>query len=37
MAMMARGAAQADASPPIETGTNEVVAAVTVLWELKQD
>jgi uncharacterized protein YggE len=37
MPMMARSASQADASPPIETGTNEIVARVTVRWELKQD
>jgi uncharacterized protein YggE len=35
MPMMAR--AQADSSPPIETGTNEIIARVTVMWELKQD
>ena len=37
MPMMARSASQADAAPPIETGTNEIVARVTVVWELKQD
>jgi len=37
MTMMARSASQADAAPPIETGTNEIVARVTVVWELKQD
>ena len=36
MPMMAR-AASPDASPPIETGTNEIAARVTVTWELKQD
>ena len=35
--MMARSNSQADAAPPIETGTNEIVARVTVVWELKQD
>src|SRR5829696_216946 len=35
MPMMAR--AQADMPPPIETGTNEIIARVTVMWELKQD
>lgn len=29
--------AQAEAAPPIETGTNEIVARVTIVWELKQD
>jgi uncharacterized protein len=37
MPMMARSASQADASPPIEAGTNEIAARVTVMWELKQD
>jgi uncharacterized protein len=37
MPMMARSASQAEAAPPIETGTNEIVARVTVVWELKQD
>ena len=37
MPMMARSASQADAAPPIETGTNEIAARVTVVWELKQD
>jgi len=35
--MMARSASQADVAPPIETGTNEIVARVTVVWELRQD
>src|SRR3954462_6958585 len=35
MPMMAR--AKADMPPPIETGTNEIIARVTVIWELKQD
>jgi len=37
MPMMARSASQAEAAPPVETGTNEIVARVTVVWELKQD
>ena len=37
MPMMARASSPADATPPIETGTNEMVARVTVTWELKQD
>jgi uncharacterized protein YggE len=37
MAMMGRSAAQSDAAPPIEPGTNEITARVTVMWELKQD
>ena len=37
MPMMARSVSQADVAPPIETGTNEIVARVTVMWELKQD
>ena len=37
MPMMARSASQADVAPPIETGTNEIVARVTVVWELRQD
>jgi uncharacterized protein len=36
MPMMARAVSQ-EGSPPIETGTNEVAARVTVLWELKQE
>jgi uncharacterized protein YggE len=35
--MMARSAPQAEAAPPIETSTNEIVARVTIMWELKQD
>jgi uncharacterized protein YggE len=35
--MMARSASQTDATAPIETGPNEIVARVTVVWELKQD
>jgi uncharacterized protein len=35
--MMARSASQAETAPPIETGTNEIVARVTIVWELKQD
>src|SRR5215203_184135 len=37
MPMMARSASRADVAPPIETGTNEIVARVTVVWELRQD
>jgi uncharacterized protein len=37
MPMLARSASQAEAAPPIETGTNEIVARVTIVWELKQD
>jgi uncharacterized protein YggE len=37
MPMMARAAPPAEASPPVETGTNEIAARVTVMWELKQD
>jgi uncharacterized protein YggE len=37
MAMMSRSAAQSDAAPPIEPGTNKIEARVTVMWELKQD
>src|SRR5215208_591585 len=37
MPMMARSASQAKAAPPIETGTNEIVARVTIVWELKHD
>jgi len=37
MPMMARAASPAEASPPIETGTNEITARVTVMWELKQE
>jgi uncharacterized protein len=36
MPMMARAEAQA-AAPPIEAGTNDIVARVSVVWELKQD
>lgn len=36
MPMMARADAQAPA-PPIEAGTNDIVARVSVTWELKQD
>ena len=37
MPMVAGSASQADAAPPIEMGTNQIVARVTVVWELKQD
>jgi uncharacterized protein YggE len=37
MPMMARAVSQAEAAPPVETGTNEVAARVTVMWELKQE
>jgi uncharacterized protein len=37
MPMMARATSATDAAPPIETGTNEITARVTVTWELKQD
>jgi uncharacterized protein YggE len=37
MPMMARAASQADVSPPIEVGKNEIAVHVTVVWELKQD
>jgi uncharacterized protein YggE len=37
MPMLARGAAQAEASPPIELGTNEITAKVSVVWELRQE
>jgi uncharacterized protein YggE len=36
MPMMARTEAHA-AAPPIEAGTNEIAARVSVMWELKQD
>ena len=36
MPMMARTEAHA-APPPIEAGTNDIVARVSVVWELKQD
>lgn len=37
MAMAARAAGPAEAAPPIEAGTNEVAARVTVLWEIRQE
>jgi uncharacterized protein YggE len=37
MPMMARAASSAETAPPIEAGTNEIAARVTVMWELKQD
>jgi uncharacterized protein YggE len=36
MPMMARAEAHASA-PPIEPGTNDIVARVSIVWELKQD
>lgn len=37
MPMAARAAGPAEAAPPVEAGTNEVAARVTVVWELKQE
>lgn len=37
MPMAARAAGAAEAAPPIEAGTNEVAARVTVVWEIRQE
>lgn len=37
MAMAARAAGPGESAPPIEAGTSEVAARVTVVWEIRQD